>query len=62
MVVAEGIETLAQLEVVRSLGIDAGQGYLLGRPVEQPSTAAIDLDALIRDSDWLTTSLRALSA
>jgi diguanylate cyclase (GGDEF)-like protein len=62
MVVAEGIETLAQLQVVRSLGIDAGQGYLLGRPVEQPSTAAIDLDALIRDSDWLTVSLRALSA
>jgi diguanylate cyclase (GGDEF)-like protein/PAS domain S-box-containing protein len=31
-VVAEGIETEAQLEKLRSLGIDFGQGYLLGRP------------------------------
>lgn len=31
-VVAEGIETEAQLEKVRSLGIDFGQGFLLGRP------------------------------
>ena len=38
LVVAEGIETPAQLEVVRSLGIGAGQGYLLGRPAEQPPT------------------------
>ena len=44
LVVAEGIETPAQLEVVRSLGIGAGQGYLLGRPAEQPPTGAIDLD------------------
>ncbi len=31
-VVAEGIETEAQLEKLRSLAIDFGQGYLLGRP------------------------------
>ena len=31
-VVAEGVETLAQLAVLRSLGIDRLQGYLLGRP------------------------------
>jgi diguanylate cyclase (GGDEF)-like protein len=62
LVVAEGIETFAQLEVVRSLGIDAGQGYLLGRPSEQPPTTAIDLDALMRGSDWLMESLRAVSA
>lgn len=30
--VAEGIETLEQLEVVRELGYHRGQGYLLGRP------------------------------
>ena len=46
LVVAEGIETPAQLEVVRSLGIGAGQGYLLGRPAENPPTTAIDLDEL----------------
>jgi diguanylate cyclase (GGDEF)-like protein len=60
LVVAEGIETPAQLEVVRSLGIGAGQGYLLGRPTEQPPTTAINLDELIRGSDWLMDGLRAV--
>ena len=31
-VVAEGIETDDQLQTVRRLGCDTGQGYLLGRP------------------------------
>ncbi len=31
--VAEGIETKQQLELVRSLGCDFAQGFLLGRPV-----------------------------
>jgi diguanylate cyclase (GGDEF)-like protein len=31
-IVAEGIETAAELEVVRSLGVEFGQGYLWGRP------------------------------
>jgi diguanylate cyclase (GGDEF)-like protein len=62
LVVAEGIETPAQLEVVRSLGIGAGQGYLLGRPAEQPPTTAVDLDGLIRGSDWLVDGLRAVPA
>jgi diguanylate cyclase (GGDEF)-like protein len=32
-IVAEGIETSDQLAYVHALGIDAGQGYYLGRPV-----------------------------
>jgi diguanylate cyclase (GGDEF)-like protein len=60
LAVAEGIETPAQLEVVRSLGIGAGQGYLLGRPAEQPPTGSIDLDGLVRGSDWLVDRLRAV--
>ena len=32
-VVAEGIETQAQLDLVRSLGCDLGQGFLLSRPL-----------------------------
>ncbi|HEX2220960.1 MAG TPA: bifunctional diguanylate cyclase/phosphodiesterase [Candidatus Limnocylindria bacterium] len=32
VVVAEGVETAAQLNLVRSIGINAAQGYLLGRP------------------------------
>ena len=62
LVVAEGIETPAQLEVVRSLGIEAGQGYLLCRPTEQPPTESIDLDDLARGTDWLTDRLRAVPA
>jgi EAL domain-containing protein (putative c-di-GMP-specific phosphodiesterase class I) len=31
--IAEGIETAAQLELVRALGCDLGQGYLFSRPV-----------------------------
>jgi diguanylate cyclase (GGDEF)-like protein len=32
VLVAEGIETAAELQVVRDLGIELGQGYFLGRP------------------------------
>jgi EAL domain-containing protein (putative c-di-GMP-specific phosphodiesterase class I) len=32
-VVAEGVETVEQLELLRKLGSDFAQGYLLGRPV-----------------------------
>lgn len=35
-VVAEGIETGAELEALRSLGVDRGQGYYLGRPAPLP--------------------------
>ncbi len=31
-VIAEGIETAAELETLRSLGVALGQGFLLGRP------------------------------
>ena len=48
LVIAEGIETAEQLEFVRSLGIRAGQGYLLGMPSERPTGEPVDLDALVR--------------
>jgi diguanylate cyclase (GGDEF)-like protein len=44
--VAEGIETAEQLQVVRSLGFHAGQGFLLGHPQHAATAAPIDLDAL----------------
>ncbi len=62
LVVAEGIETPAQLDVVRSLGIGAGQGYLLGRPTDRPSTEAIDLVGLSKGTDWLMERLRTMPA
>ncbi|HEU4672348.1 MAG TPA: EAL domain-containing protein, partial [Candidatus Limnocylindrales bacterium] len=36
LTIAEGIETAAQLETVRSIGVDAAQGYFLGRPSPLP--------------------------
>ncbi|MGH3666074.1 MAG: EAL domain-containing protein, partial [Egibacteraceae bacterium] len=32
--IAEGVETSAELQTLRSLGVELGQGYLLGRPVQ----------------------------
>ena len=62
LVVAEGIETPAQLDLVRSLGIGAGQGYLLGRPTDRPSLEPLDLEGLSRSTDWLIDRLRAMPA
>lgn len=42
---AEGIETREQLHVVRELGIDLAQGYLLGRPGPTP---AFELPAAVK--------------
>ena len=42
--VAEGIETAQDLQVLRDLGINYGQGYFLGRPGTQP-TALLAQDA-----------------
>jgi diguanylate cyclase (GGDEF)-like protein/PAS domain S-box-containing protein len=46
-VVAEGIETLEQLAVLRRYGCDEGQGFLLGRPV-----AASEVPDVVRRQGW----------
>ncbi|MEV4989041.1 EAL domain-containing protein [Pseudarthrobacter sp. LMD1-1-1.1] len=51
--VAEGIETVGELQVLTELGISAGQGYLLGRPSVRPKDWAswntrLDMDGLER--------------
>jgi diguanylate cyclase (GGDEF)-like protein len=40
-VIAEGIETFEQLQMLRGLGYSTGQGYLLTRPLPAPSIAAL---------------------
>jgi diguanylate cyclase (GGDEF)-like protein len=50
-IVAEGVETAAQLAVVRSLGISSGQGYLLGRPKDGMTSDGVDLDELESSAD-----------
>jgi diguanylate cyclase (GGDEF)-like protein len=51
LVVAEGVETQAQLAMARDLAIDAGQGYLLGRPGDRVDLERIDIAALLEPSD-----------
>jgi EAL domain-containing protein (putative c-di-GMP-specific phosphodiesterase class I) len=45
-VIAEGVETASQLRTVRELQITAAQGYLLARPMQQPTLTSIDLAPL----------------
>jgi PAS domain S-box-containing protein len=35
-VIAEGVETVAELSMIANLGVDSAQGYLLGRPTADP--------------------------
>ena len=58
-IVAEGVETPSQLEVVRGLGISAVQGYLVGRPVDRPRADAVDLEELIGSVRWRNDLLPA---
>jgi EAL domain-containing protein (putative c-di-GMP-specific phosphodiesterase class I)/GGDEF domain-containing protein len=49
--VAEGVEDTKDLRVLRDLGVDHGQGYLLGRPATTPQTTApTPVAETIRDS------------
>ncbi len=50
MTIAEGVETIGQLETIRRLGVTCGQGYLLGRPSPGHDASWIDLIALERDA------------
>ena len=43
LVVAEGVETVAEREMLVRLGCDLLQGYLIGRPQRQPAAAAASL-------------------
>lgn len=40
-IVAEGIETVQQLEILRAYGCTTGQGFLLARPVAAPELSTL---------------------
>jgi len=46
-VIAEGIETVEQLEILRELGVPCGQGYLLARPLRPDQV----LELLVKPAD-----------
>ncbi len=48
-VIAEGIETIAQLAVLQNLGCDFGQGYLIAKPKPREETE----DLLYKRPNWL---------
>jgi diguanylate cyclase (GGDEF)-like protein len=48
--VAEGIESDAELRIVRDLGIELGQGWLLGRPQAVPADRVLAAAACVIDS------------
>ncbi|KRE74468.1 sensor domain-containing phosphodiesterase [Arthrobacter sp. Soil762] len=52
-IVAEGIETRAELTAVTELGMTSGQGYFLGRPTIHPADWAVWQQACVRDSDMV---------
>jgi diguanylate cyclase (GGDEF)-like protein len=52
-VIAEGIETPAQLNALRELGVELGQGYLVGRPA--PAAPG----RFYRGADWRSASRAA---
>ena len=47
VLLAEGIETADELEVVRDLGIELGQGYFLGRPNPVPAEMVLPKAAAV---------------
>lgn len=49
--VAEGIETPIQLEALRDLGIEVGQGYLLGMPGDRLDVGPVDLETILGGID-----------
>jgi EAL domain-containing protein (putative c-di-GMP-specific phosphodiesterase class I) len=60
-VVAEGVETAEQLATIREVGINAGQGYLLGRPATVREPRLLDLDQLSVAPDESPTRLGVLA-
>ncbi|HEY4344520.1 MAG TPA: EAL domain-containing protein [Parvibaculum sp.] len=69
-VLAEGVEDVAQLEILRSLGCDEAQGYYLGRPMPaaefetflRNSEGGLHPDATIREITGIAPSLASNDA
>lgn len=60
-VVAEGIETLDELRTLIELGVDSGQGYLLGSPAALPEAPAEEISSFIRRTAGTTRTHRMMT-
>ena len=49
-VVAEGIENRAQLDMLVAEGVDTGQGYLFGRPMESGDIELLTRRTTVREA------------
>jgi diguanylate cyclase (GGDEF)-like protein len=53
-VIAEGIETEAQLEILNIMGCDIGQGYFISKPIDESEIYAL-LPSKVKNGIWLTS-------
>lgn len=60
-VVGEGIETLEQMNILRGLGCDLGQGYLFSRPVDADHIFPMILDRKMGKTLKVTEPIRGAS-
>jgi EAL domain-containing protein (putative c-di-GMP-specific phosphodiesterase class I) len=58
-IIAEGVETAAELKALRAIGVSRAQGYFLGRPLPLANAAALCRRASDDDSDDLLGSSAA---
>ncbi len=61
-ILAEGVETPVQLELVMALGFDTAQGYLLGRPGPRLDARTLDLGRLMGVESPPTARLSLLAS
>jgi EAL domain-containing protein (putative c-di-GMP-specific phosphodiesterase class I) len=59
--VAEGIERRRDLDTLRRLGVELGQGYLFGKPAPEPLAARL-VDTLAKRAAHRTAAARGLTA
>ncbi len=58
LVLAEGVETEAEMDLMKSFGVDLFQGFLLGRPAPLPITNPMKQDANTIEKGTKTNRLR----
>ena len=57
-IVAEGVETANQADILRQMGCDAAQGYLFGHPVSSKQTREFLMSEAARQQERLRTMAR----